>query len=49
MAYQRKRMVATLNLGEPQWSMDTGGFSGHPAAENYARWVKARTVKLSAR
>jgi alpha-glucosidase len=40
MAYQRKRMIATLNVGEPQWSMDTGGFSGHPTPENYARWME---------
>jgi alpha-glucosidase len=40
MAYQRKRMVATLNMGEPQWSMDTGGFNGHPTPENYARWME---------
>jgi alpha-glucosidase (family GH31 glycosyl hydrolase) len=40
MAYQRKRMIATLNLGEPQWSMDTGGFTGHPTPENYARWMQ---------
>jgi alpha-glucosidase len=40
MAYQRKRMIATLNLGEPHWSMDTGGFGGHPTPENYARWME---------
>lgn len=40
MAYQRKRMIATLNLGEPEWSMDTGGYNGHPTAENYARWME---------
>jgi alpha-glucosidase len=40
MAYQRKRMIATLDLGEPQWSMDTGGFVGHPTPENYARWME---------
>ncbi|MEI9974962.1 MAG: TIM-barrel domain-containing protein [Ignavibacteriota bacterium] len=40
MAYQRKRMIATLDMGEPQWSMDTGGFSGHPTSENYARWME---------
>jgi alpha-glucosidase len=40
MARQRERMIATINLGEPQWSMDTGGFSGHPNAENYARWME---------
>jgi alpha-glucosidase (family GH31 glycosyl hydrolase) len=40
MAYQRKRMIATLNLGESEWSMDTGGYSGHPTPENYARWME---------
>ena len=40
MAYQRRRMIATLNLGESAWSMDTGGFNGHPSAENYARWME---------
>lgn len=40
MAYQRRRMIATLNLGESEWSMDTGGFIGHPSPENYARWVE---------
>jgi alpha-glucosidase (family GH31 glycosyl hydrolase) len=40
MAHQRARMLATLNTGEPHWSMDTGGFFGHPTPENYARWVQ---------
>ena len=40
MAYQRRRMISALNLGEPYWSMDTGGFIGHPTAENYARWME---------
>jgi alpha-glucosidase len=40
MAYQRRRMIATLNLGEAEWSMDTGGFNGHPTPENYARWME---------
>jgi alpha-glucosidase len=40
MARQRERMIADMNLGEPQWSMDTGGFSGHPDSENYARWME---------
>lgn len=40
MAHQRARMLATLNTGEPQWSMDTGGFFGHPVPENYARWME---------
>jgi alpha-glucosidase len=40
MAYQRRRMIASLDLGEPHWSMDTGGFDGHPTPENYARWME---------
>ena len=40
MAYQRRRMLSALDLGEPYWSMDTGGFLGHPTAENYARWME---------
>ena len=40
MAAQREHMVASLNLGAAQWSMDTGGYSGHPEPENYARWVE---------
>lgn len=40
MAYQRRRMVSALNLGESSWSMDTGGFSHHPTPENYALWME---------
>lgn len=40
MAWQAPRMLSTVNLGEPHWSMDTGGFNGHPTDENYARWVE---------
>ena len=40
MAYQRRRMLAALNTGEFLWSMDTGGFAGHPTDENYARWME---------
>lgn len=40
MAYQRRRMIATLDLGEPEWSMDTGGFHGNPTPQNYARWME---------
>ncbi|MGC2173663.1 MAG: TIM-barrel domain-containing protein [Candidatus Sulfotelmatobacter sp.] len=40
MRKQTSRMLATLNLGEPHWSMDTGGFHGHPTPENYARWMQ---------
>jgi alpha-glucosidase len=40
MQDQRARMLATLDLGEPHWSMDVGGFAGHPSSENYARWME---------
>ena len=40
MAYQRRRMLAALNTGEFHWSMDAGGFAGHPTDENYARWIE---------
>lgn len=33
-------MLSTISLGEPHWSMDTGGFHGHPDPENYARWME---------
>lgn len=40
MARQEPRMLSTVSLGEPHWSMDTGGFIGHPDPENYARWME---------
>lgn len=40
MAAQPSRMLSTVDLGEPHWSMDTGGFGGHPTPENYARWME---------
>lgn len=40
MADQPSRMLSTIDLGEPHWSMDTGGFHGHPSPENYARWME---------
>lgn len=40
MAFQRRRMLAALDTGEFHWSMDTGGFFGHPSPENYARWIE---------
>lgn len=40
MAQQEPRMLSTISLGEPHWSMDTGGFIGHPDPENYARWTE---------
>ena len=40
MQRQPARMLTTLNLGEPHWSMDVGGLNGHPTPENYARWME---------
>jgi alpha-glucosidase len=40
MSYQRRRMLAAMDLGVSHWSMDTGGFRGHPTPENYARWME---------
>ncbi len=40
MGWQESNMLSTIDLGEPHWSMDTGGFEGHPDSENYARWVQ---------
>jgi len=40
MQRQTIRMLAALNLGEPHWGMDTGGFYHHPSPENYARWMQ---------
>ncbi len=40
MAFQRRRMLAALDTGEFHWSMDSGGFKGHPSPENYARWLE---------
>jgi alpha-glucosidase len=40
MQFQARRMLAALNTGEFHWSMDTGGFFGRPAPENYARWMQ---------
>jgi len=40
MRIQANRMIATLDLGQPHWSMDAGGFNGHPSPENYARWIE---------
>jgi alpha-glucosidase (family GH31 glycosyl hydrolase) len=37
-------MLATIDLGQPHWSMDTGGFNGHPSPENYARWMEFASV-----
>lgn len=40
MAFQRTGMLAALDTGVFHWSMDTGGFAGHPSPENYARWME---------
>jgi len=40
MANQRERMLSAVNLGAIKWGMDTGGFSGDPTQENYARWIQ---------
>ncbi len=40
MEDQAVRMLSTVDLGEAKWSMDTGGFWGHPTPENYARWMQ---------
>jgi alpha-glucosidase (family GH31 glycosyl hydrolase) len=40
MGWQETRMLSTIGLGEPHWSMDTGGFDGRPDSENYARWLQ---------
>jgi alpha-glucosidase (family GH31 glycosyl hydrolase) len=40
MARQRSRMLSAIDVGEMWWSMDGGGFQGHPSDENYARWIE---------
>jgi alpha-glucosidase (family GH31 glycosyl hydrolase) len=40
MKRQASRMLAILDLGQTHWSMDSGGFGGHPTPENYARWIE---------
>jgi alpha-glucosidase (family GH31 glycosyl hydrolase) len=40
MAAQRPRMLSAIDVGEMWWSMDGGGFHGHPSDENYARWIE---------
>jgi alpha-glucosidase (family GH31 glycosyl hydrolase) len=44
MADQRARMLTMIDLAQPHWSMDTGGFNGHPTPENYARWMEFAAV-----
>jgi alpha-glucosidase len=40
MALQGSRMLSAIDVGEMWWSMDGGGFHGHPSDENYARWME---------
>ena len=40
MAAQRQRMLSAIDVGEMWWSMDGGGFHGHPSDQNYARWME---------
>ncbi|HVT11406.1 MAG TPA: TIM-barrel domain-containing protein [Fimbriimonadaceae bacterium] len=44
MRDQSPRMLALIDLGQAMWSMDTGGFGGHPSPENYARWMEFASV-----
>jgi len=44
MRDQMARMLTILDLAQPHWSMDTGGFGGHPSPENYARWMEFAAV-----
>ena len=46
MQDQRTRLLASLNVGQAKWGMDTGGFNnnnhvrGPEASECYARWME---------
>lgn len=40
MKLQKDKLIAAANLGEAKWGMDTGGFTGTPEDENYARWMQ---------
>ncbi|MBD2843751.1 carbohydrate-binding protein [Paenibacillus sp. IB182496] len=42
MREQRAVMLSAVNLGQPKWGMDTGGFnqSINPHPELYARWMQ---------
>ncbi|MDR3692719.1 MAG: glycoside hydrolase family 31 protein [Fimbriimonas sp.] len=44
MAAQETRMLDLIDLGQSQWSMDAGGFGGHPDPENFARWMEFAAV-----
>ncbi|MFC5401302.1 TIM-barrel domain-containing protein [Cohnella soli] len=43
MQDQRTVMLSSVNLGQPKWGMDTGGFNpndSNPSPELYARWLQ---------
>lgn len=40
MREQVTRMLGAIDLDEPHWSMDAGGYASHPSPENYARWME---------
>lgn len=43
MKEQRTVMLSSVNLGQPKWGMDTGGFNpndSNPSPELYARWMQ---------
>jgi alpha-glucosidase (family GH31 glycosyl hydrolase) len=44
LALQPARMLTMLDLDQAHWSMDSGGFNGHPTPENYARWIQCAAV-----
>jgi alpha-glucosidase len=44
MGDQRARMMHAIDGGESWWTMDGGGFHGHPTDENYARWLEFASV-----
>ncbi|MEQ4480768.1 TIM-barrel domain-containing protein [Cohnella silvisoli] len=46
MKEQRAVMLSSVNLGQPKWGMDTGGFNqqdgttNNPSPELYSRWIQ---------
>jgi alpha-glucosidase (family GH31 glycosyl hydrolase) len=44
LAAQTARMLTIIDLDQPHWSMDSGGFNGHPTPETYARWLEFAAV-----
>lgn len=46
MKEQRATMLSSVNMGQPKWGMDTGGFNqqdgttSNPSPELYARWIQ---------